>query len=296
MSIVMICLVTFKGVAYAMVFIFECKPIPAAWDIELRESNDNTKCINIDGFFLAGAVNNLVLDVITYCLPYGMVRRLQVPRRQKIAIGTMLGLGLAACIAAIIRIVNIAEVFKSDDRTYINGKRWLWSVVEVHVTIFATALPSLKLLIQRYLPKILNDSPQCGGRPGDHQRSGGSSHLQPRKNANGGFSILSSNITPSTDDGAGFEMDDYHYGLAKAGKSKATTSEPDRDDHSSQTTILTLQQQLLGITRTTEVTSVSEPQAKENSLSSHGGFVTCTVSKGDDQPRVLRIPKIHSQS
>lgn len=72
--------------------IFQCSPIPAAYDITIPP--EDKKCVNINAFYLANAAVNIATDIITYTLPIPLIIKLRVPRRQKISLGFILGLGL----------------------------------------------------------------------------------------------------------------------------------------------------------------------------------------------------------
>ena len=70
----------------------QCSPVKAAYDITIPETEK--KCININAFYLANAAVNIATDLMTYSLPIPLIIKLQVPRRTKISLGIILGLGL----------------------------------------------------------------------------------------------------------------------------------------------------------------------------------------------------------
>lgn len=72
--------------------IFQCAPVSAAYDITILP--EDKKCVNINAFYLANAVVNILTDILTYTLPFPLVTRLQIPRKQKMGVAVMLGLGL----------------------------------------------------------------------------------------------------------------------------------------------------------------------------------------------------------
>jgi hypothetical protein len=93
---------TFRRVAFFMMFIvgsqatsnvcaciFQCAPIKFLWDRTLPGG----RCININAFYLANAALNIFTDFLTYTLPMPMLWKLQLPKRQKIGLVTILGLG-----------------------------------------------------------------------------------------------------------------------------------------------------------------------------------------------------------
>jgi hypothetical protein len=90
LAIVMMAVVTASASANVLVCIFQCTPINAAYDVTIT----NKKCVDINAFYLANGATNITTDVLTYLLPVPLVLKLQVPKKQKIALGVMLCLGL----------------------------------------------------------------------------------------------------------------------------------------------------------------------------------------------------------
>jgi hypothetical protein len=90
LSIVMLVIVACSATANVLVCIFQCQPVKAAWDITITKK----RCVQINAFYLANAATNIATDLLTYTLPIPLVLKLQVPRKQKVALGVMLSLGL----------------------------------------------------------------------------------------------------------------------------------------------------------------------------------------------------------
>jgi hypothetical protein len=88
-SLIMLCVVTASASANVLCCIFQCSPIPAAWDVSI----DGKKCIDVNAFYLANAGTNIMTDLLTYTLPMRMVKNLQLPKKQKISLVMVFGLG-----------------------------------------------------------------------------------------------------------------------------------------------------------------------------------------------------------
>ena len=74
------------------IVIFQCKPIYAAWTVELQLAGQ-AKCLNISVLIFAFEIINVAIDIIILCLPITMLRKLQLPMRKKIGIGAIFSLG-----------------------------------------------------------------------------------------------------------------------------------------------------------------------------------------------------------
>lgn len=89
MSYVMVVVVTSQALANVLVAAFQCQPVNKAW-----ASTIPGHCVNINVFYLCNAALNIFTDVLTYSLPIRVIFKLQVPRKQKIALVFTLSLGL----------------------------------------------------------------------------------------------------------------------------------------------------------------------------------------------------------
>ncbi|KAJ9237779.1 hypothetical protein DTO166G5_3342 [Paecilomyces variotii] len=203
MSYIMIAVVGSQATANVLVCIFQCNPIPAAWDTAITKKT----CVNINAFYLANAATNITTDLLTYCLPWNTVRKLQMPRKQKIAVGVMLCLGLLACVSSIIRITYIPRMLSSPDSTYVISNAMYWSVIETNIGILAASIPSMKVVVVTFLPKLLLDSSYRYGKRNDSH----SGFFHRSSNSKGGFNKLSAARTEpnpgiSRDDTKGYEL------------------------------------------------------------------------------------------
>ncbi|KPA36412.1 integral membrane protein [Fusarium langsethiae] len=136
--------------------IFQCTPVSAAYDIRIQPSEK--KCVDINAFYLANAAVNIFTDILTYTLPIPLVTRLRVPRRQKISLAIILGLGLFACISSIIRITYIPPMLTSTDPTWVIANAMYWSVIETNIGILAASIPSYKAIAKKYAPRLLGST------------------------------------------------------------------------------------------------------------------------------------------
>lgn len=89
LSYLMFAIVTSQAVANVLTAAFQCQPTSKAW-----ASTTPGHCININVFYLCNAALNIFTDVLTYTLPARVIFKLQVPRKQKIALIFTLCLGL----------------------------------------------------------------------------------------------------------------------------------------------------------------------------------------------------------
>lgn len=169
---VLLAIVTCQATANVLTCIFQCTPVAASYTIELHKT---AKCVNITAFYLANAALTILTDLLTYILPFRLVRKLQIPDRQKVGLGIMLGLGLlyviptrtnlfldtdivSTCVSSIIRITYIPGMLFSKDSTWTISGPMYWSVIEINIGILTASIPAFKAIAKKYAPKLLGAS------------------------------------------------------------------------------------------------------------------------------------------
>lgn len=91
----LIALVTASGIAFTLVTIWQCKPIPAFWDKSLLgPAHPGNHCFDSEAFWFSYSVINIILDFFILLLPVHEILKLQLPMREKIALIGVFGLGL----------------------------------------------------------------------------------------------------------------------------------------------------------------------------------------------------------
>ncbi|KAJ5642810.1 hypothetical protein N7490_006810 [Penicillium lividum] len=151
MSWIMIGVIICQAGSFVLVAAFQCTPVSKAW------TGGDGKCVNINIFYLCNAALNILTDLLTYTLPVGVIFKLQMPQKQKIALVFILCLGLFACVSSIVRITYIPAMLKSSDYTYAISGAMYWSVIETNVGILAASIPSFKAIASRFLPRFIGE-------------------------------------------------------------------------------------------------------------------------------------------
>ncbi|KAI9829281.1 MAG: hypothetical protein M1826_005745 [Phylliscum demangeonii] len=134
------------GIASVLVAIFKCKGVRDGW-----KTAGSGQCIDELTFFVATAALNLVADVVVLILPMPVVWRLQMLRKQKLALTAIFALGGCACGFAAIRLVLLAQLIPSRNATDVT---WFlvdpanWSTIEPCVGIICACLPTIAPLFR----------------------------------------------------------------------------------------------------------------------------------------------------
>ncbi|KAL7940704.1 hypothetical protein V8C42DRAFT_349298 [Trichoderma barbatum] len=149
----------------------QCKPFQAYWD-KSRGTCMPTIIPTILSY--AASVSNVITDTTVAAVPYFILRDTMMRPRLKLYVNFILGLGLTAGIASIIRVPYSNAYDKADDTVYHVGDIVLWTVVETGVGVIAGSLPSLRAFFKHLAKDVSTNEDQnsagtklvhIGGRP-----------------------------------------------------------------------------------------------------------------------------------
>ncbi|GKT63289.1 integral membrane protein [Colletotrichum tofieldiae] len=155
----------------------QCQPLHKMWD--LSQTVDGV-CINTTAFFYCF---NIVTDIWILILPIKTLSGILRPRREKIALGIIFGVGMFATITSIIRLHTIYTYTLAEDLFQESILVNIWSMLEINIGIICASVPALKPL---FTPKTLREAADRNKRTGyqfhSHERSGFNSN---RSRSNG---------------------------------------------------------------------------------------------------------------
>ncbi|KAL4909599.1 hypothetical protein BDW74DRAFT_173092 [Aspergillus multicolor] len=129
--------------------IFQCVPVRAAWDFELR-ARKSTRCFSLTVFLGIAKFNssiNIITDILYATLPVFMFYNVQVNRRTKVSLMGVLGLGYFACTAGIVKTVFQTRYF-DEKEVYREYTYHIWNYVELATGIIAASFPTIKPLVK----------------------------------------------------------------------------------------------------------------------------------------------------
>ncbi|KAH7177002.1 hypothetical protein EDB81DRAFT_875786 [Dactylonectria macrodidyma] len=129
--------------AVIIVFI-QCVPFQAIW-------TGDGKCISTDIIIIPTYIfsaTNILVDWTVSILPAFFLWHLQLRRKLKMICFGILGVGIFASIATIIRMPYVQGYAATTDKIYKVGFVILWTVVELGLGVIAGSLPSLRKLFK----------------------------------------------------------------------------------------------------------------------------------------------------
>ena len=150
--------VTSVQVAYFIgntVFIFlACRPLHAIWDISVTDGY----CLGPQASRIAsnvGSAINITTDLLLSLAPMVMLWNLHRPLRERILVCCLMGVGLLASVACIVKAVIVREWGRADiDNWALAMSIATWTVTEQLLAVLAACSPSLKGPLERLLRRF----------------------------------------------------------------------------------------------------------------------------------------------
>ena len=177
------------GSIYLFLAIFQCRPIKAWW---IRKHSPLSKeygtCFSNDivvGVTFASSALNSIADWTFGLLPFFIVKDLHMPKRSKKLVAGILAFANIACIATIVRMPFIMDLYRDDDFLYETLEIALWSNVEAGIGIAAACMATLRPLLRKVFgrraslwfpdrhrsPNAAKYSPECNNRTSTRTKS-----------------------------------------------------------------------------------------------------------------------------
>ncbi|KAF2086038.1 hypothetical protein K490DRAFT_12892, partial [Saccharata proteae CBS 121410] len=128
-----------------LVGIFQCVPVEAFWDKQMKG-----QCINSFAWFYATAGLNIFSDVMIILIPIPALGTLQIPKRQRFGLMTLFAFGGFGCVTSMIRLYVLTR--STDDFSADNALAAMWSVIENCTAIILACITSLRPLLSHFLP------------------------------------------------------------------------------------------------------------------------------------------------
>ncbi|KAI1345649.1 hypothetical protein F5Y01DRAFT_320551 [Xylaria sp. FL0043] len=123
-----------------------CRPYRRIWD----ETAPGKCGANREIIYIAGAVGNLISDIIITLLPQRVIWKLQVKTQKKIGIAFIFFVGLLTIIAGGFKVDASVRLYTDADKTYQTSAVAVWAIAEVTCVLLVYCVPAI--------PKIFRDS------------------------------------------------------------------------------------------------------------------------------------------
>jgi hypothetical protein len=175
-------IVIVAGLSLTLVNILQCRPVNAVTQVP---TPSDAHCIDIVALYIVSAPINIVTDLAIFFLPLRTLWHIRLPRRQKMILLVTFGTGLFVTVISVIRTVYLLRLALSratkpdppgihdlscmlislssfsflllTGQADYDGYLFLWSAIELNLGIMCGSVPSLKPLVARILPRIIQN-------------------------------------------------------------------------------------------------------------------------------------------
>ncbi|KZL73000.1 integral membrane protein [Colletotrichum tofieldiae] len=137
------------GVIFVFLIMFECSPVASIWDRTL-----DGQCIDLNAVTLASAILSIVEDFVILAMPIQQLKKLQLTRKKKMAVGLMFSLGSFTCITSMVRLRWLSMFVDPYDMTWDRVDLVTWSVAEISCALLCGSLPALRPLFKK-IPNLV---------------------------------------------------------------------------------------------------------------------------------------------
>ena len=140
---------------YALVILFTCRPLSAYWDhmdpIKLV-ADYKFQCFDEGAKVITNGIIATVQDFIAALLPTILCWKLQLSRRDKVALFSVLTLGYTTVIVSSLRTrIAYRMFYVTYDATWLCRELWLWNIFEIHIGILCGNAPAVKFFVTHIL-------------------------------------------------------------------------------------------------------------------------------------------------
>ncbi|KAF1849805.1 uncharacterized protein K460DRAFT_372224 [Cucurbitaria berberidis CBS 394.84] len=129
--------------------IFQCTPIRAMWDMNVKGV-----CINMNDFNYFNSCFMLATDLVLYAMPLVFTWKLQLRRPQRVGVNCLFALGGLVLAASGARVYYVRAQARKPDFTYKFAATMICAVIENHLAIIVACAPSIKVIMLLAFPGL----------------------------------------------------------------------------------------------------------------------------------------------
>jgi hypothetical protein len=131
-----------SAIAFCLMLLLECRPMNAYWKAFGPDYKEPYTCSHEEISLPISGLFSVASDFYATLLPFLLLRRLQLPRPQKMALYGIFSLGSLVIISGIMRTIFLYIALNATwDLTWHIWETWIWAAVEIYVAIICASAP-----------------------------------------------------------------------------------------------------------------------------------------------------------
>jgi hypothetical protein len=134
--------------ATEIAFFTACRPFNGYWAMP----PPNAQCTTLQHYAIVQGCFNITSDCLMLCIPIPLIRKLQMPLKQKAVLLLIFSMGIFVILAALLtKIFNLSNIW---DPSYM-----LWYTRESSVAVYVSNIPMIWPLLREWFPVLLSMTP-----------------------------------------------------------------------------------------------------------------------------------------
>lgn len=130
-------------VAIQLVYLFQCRPVHAAWDV----ATPGKRCLDAKSIYVGQSVPTIIFDLVVLALPPFLVWRVHLPAMSKATVLAMFLLCGLVTVASVVRLVLILET-EIVDTSWNFTTLGMWSAAEPCLGLLCASIPTYGVLVK----------------------------------------------------------------------------------------------------------------------------------------------------
>ncbi|KAH6648858.1 hypothetical protein BKA67DRAFT_576053 [Truncatella angustata] len=133
--------------------LFQCRPVQAQWDYTILRNDKTASCVDVAQVVNAAyslSALTVLSDWFYALIPIPMVWSVKMTKQAKATVMVILGLGVFASIATLIRLKFLADLTDLDDLLFATTDAMVWTLIEPGVAIVASSLVTIRPLLRAW--------------------------------------------------------------------------------------------------------------------------------------------------
>ncbi|KKK12496.1 hypothetical protein P175DRAFT_029256 [Aspergillus ochraceoroseus IBT 24754] len=128
-----------------------CLPVAKFWNDSIYGY-----CLDKKALWFSNSSIHIFTDTLILIYPMPVLKNLQLPLRQKLALMCIFALGVFVLVTSVLRLRSLLVIADSSDETYDNVGAATWSAIECNVALMCASLPATRAFISRLLPRFFS--------------------------------------------------------------------------------------------------------------------------------------------
>ncbi|KAH6668450.1 hypothetical protein B0J14DRAFT_165038 [Halenospora varia] len=133
-------------------WLFACRPLEKFWDLSITRGS----CIEWSKINIFSGVMNTATDTVILLLPIFMLRKVRLPRWEKIGLVLIVMTGGFVLVISIIRLKTTVDMAPNPDITWEYVRNGVWWMIEMHIAIVCACLPVGRAFLRKHFPCLID--------------------------------------------------------------------------------------------------------------------------------------------